>query len=132
MKQTLFAVILLVALSCTKSETIPDKNVTVKASVISEIKTPGTNQLYWKAGVIFSKSISATGSATVTWYYPAGGPIHGNPSNRYSQTINFTLLGNSNGYYEFTNWQVDFTMQADSVKISSFSSGADYTFTILP
>lgn len=118
-------------MSCSKSDVVPaDKNITVHGSVINEIKQPGSQQQYWKAGIIFNKAVTATGTAVVTWYFPAGW-INGNSTNRYSQTINFTLNGNGNGYYEFTNWKCDYTMRADSVKVSSFTlTSGDYNVTI--
>lgn len=128
MKYALF-LISIVAISCSKPKIEADINIMVRASVVSEIKQPGSNQLYWKAGIILSKEVASTGTATITWYYPFGS-VNGNPSNHYSKTINFSLPGNSNGYYEFTDWKVDNTMIADSIKISSFSATGNYNFTI--
>lgn len=125
--------ILLIALfliSCSKpNETPTTTTVKVKGSVINEIKPPGPNQQYWKAGLIFDKEVTATGTATITWYFSAGF-LNGNPSNRYEETVNFNLTGNTNGYYEFTNWQVDHTMIADSVKIRTFSASGNYNFIL--
>jgi hypothetical protein len=134
MKYILSSVIILSLLvSCKKSNdtSTQDKYVTVKGSVINEKKDNALNQEYWKAGIIFNKTVKASGTATITWYFPAGW-INGNPSNHYSKTVNFNINGDTNGYYEFTDWQVDYTMRADSVKITSFNlSSGDYNVSIV-
>lgn len=131
MKTSIFCLLALCAIGCSKQAgDVMQTPITVKGSVQNATLPGGGVQQYWKAGIIFDKSVPISGTATVTWYFAAGA-IHGNPSGRYSQTVNFSLDGSSNGSFVFTSWKVDNTMQADSVKVSFLQiNEGRYTVTI--
>jgi hypothetical protein len=131
MKKVLLIAIILIGLSCSKDQDKPeDKNITARAVVWNEQKTSTSPQHYWKPGILFNKAIITNGVAEVTWYFPAGW-INGNPSNRYTHTLSIDMTGDGNGYFEFSNWQVDYTMIADSIRIKSLSIDGDYSITLL-
>lgn len=120
--------ILLFSCSKSKKEDNSNKNYTVKAVVWNEKKTSGLNQEYWKPGVLFDRAIKTKGTAVVTWTYPAGW-INGNPSGKYSQTLSIDIDGSKNSYFEFSNWQVDYTIQAQNIKLESINIDGDYILT---
>jgi hypothetical protein len=132
MKMGIIIFIVLIC-SCAKKgqQNLPDNNVTVKGVVWNEKRYNNSNQEYWKPGIIFNKAINASGTAVITWYFNAGW-INGNPTNHYSHKLNFNVTDSNNGYFEFSDWQVDYTMQADSIKIKSFNlTSGNYNVTLI-
>lgn len=111
--------------SCSKEKVVPPMpvNITVKAIVWNTAPTPGAH-LVWQPGLIFSKPVAATGTAVVTWYFAAGW-IVGNPTNRFSTTLNFSTSTANGSYFKFTQWPVLYDMIADSVRIKDFKINCD-------
>lgn len=123
--------------SCNKNDNKPSPqngpiDVTVKPTVDNWTKTSTDKQEYWRVGILFNTTtIKAKGQATVSWYFPAGW-INGNPSNHYKTYFKFIMDGTTNGYHVFTDWKVDYTMRADSVKITDFKlDSGNYNVTIV-
>jgi outer membrane biogenesis lipoprotein LolB len=125
---TFLAILIITSCSKSKSDDVANKNYTVKAVVWNEKKTSGSAQEYWKPGVLFDKAIKTKGTAVVSWTFPAGW-INGNPSGKYSQTLNINIDGSKNSYFEFSNWQVDYTIQAQNIKIESIDIDGGYELT---
>ncbi len=127
---------LVCCIACNKRNSAPPNehpvNVTVRATVDNLRKNANDNQEYWRVGILFNTtSIKAKGHATVTWYFSAGW-IAGNPSNHFSASFPFVMDGTTNGFFMFTNWKVDYTMRADSIKIADFKlDSGNYKVTII-